>query len=324
MARTHGRIYSRIWDGDFRDLSRNAQWTYKFLLSQADLNQAGLIGLRLRRWADSALDVSPDDLLGDLEELERARWVVVDHDAEEVLVRTFIRNDGVYRQPNVMLAAGNDAREMRSPKLRAALLLELDRIPVHELSDEAKGNGARSPRAIVEGVIGTLREAFADAPAMVAAMASVPHPRGSENPSSGVTATPLARVSPSPSPSPIQLTPSSPGIEQETLAVVTPIGATVPKPTKLDEQFAEFWSYYPRKVGKDDGRKAWDKARRRVTVEVILAGVKRMAADPNLPQPKFIPHPSTWLTRGGWDDDPFPEEQRPQGPPAPGQSMWDR
>jgi hypothetical protein len=35
-------------------------------------------------------------------------------------------------------------------------------------------------------------------------------------------------------------------------------------------------------------------------------GAIRLAADPNLPEVAFIPHPSTWLNRGGWDDAPYP------------------
>ena len=39
--------------------------------------------------------------MGDLAVLEAARFVLVDENTEEVLVRTFMRNDKVYRQPNV-------------------------------------------------------------------------------------------------------------------------------------------------------------------------------------------------------------------------------
>jgi hypothetical protein len=232
MARTHGRIYSRIWEGDFRALTRGAQWMYEFLLSQADLNQAGLIGLRLRRWAGMAADVTPDELIRDLEELEAARWVVVDWDEEEVLIRTFLRNDLVYKQPNVMLAAGNDAREIASPKLRAALLLELDRIPLDELSDEVKGSGGRSSRAIVEGVIEVLRKSFGDLPATHPSIPAPPLPKGSGNPSGGVPGTPPVRVSPSPSPTPTGSAPTVRAAEPPGAAPSTDPGeAHRPTPT---------------------------------------------------------------------------------------------
>jgi hypothetical protein len=76
-----------------------------------------------------------------------------------------------------------------------------------------------------------------------------------------------------------------------------------PQPSFL---FNQFWDHYPRKVGRQDAQRAWDKARRKVNPAVIQAAVEQMATDPNLPETQFIPHPSTWLNRGGWDDPPYP------------------
>lgn len=81
--------------------------------------------------------------------------------------------------------------------------------------------------------------------------------------------------------------------------------------------FDAFWTVYPRKVGKQDARTAWDRAvkgapskgRPAVDPAVIVAGAVRLAEDPNLPtgdEARFIPHPATWLHRGGWDDEPLP------------------
>jgi len=74
----------------------------------------------------------------------------------------------------------------------------------------------------------------------------------------------------------------------------------------LNEKFAQFWSLYPRRVGKTAAKKAFDKAVDSVGLETVLDGVKRFASDPYLPETKFIPHPSTWLNEGRWDDDPYP------------------
>jgi hypothetical protein len=97
----------------------------------------------------------------------------------------------------------------------------------------------------------------------------------------------------------------SPSPEPAALVLVTADAVTArPKRPSFDD----FWAPYPRKVGKDDARKAWDKATkiRKVDPGVIVAGAKRFAADPNLPAKQFIPHPSTWLARGGWQDEPCP------------------
>jgi len=72
-----------------------------------------------------------------------------------------------------------------------------------------------------------------------------------------------------------------------------------------DLAFDKFWSFYPRKIGKGGAKKAWEKITRGVKPELIIEGARRMAADPNLPETQFIPHPSTWLNEGRWDDEPY-------------------
>lgn len=72
------------------------------------------------------------------------------------------------------------------------------------------------------------------------------------------------------------------------------------------QRFDEFWNHFPRKVGKDKARTAYESACKRATEETILQGAIRFANDPNLPEKQFIPHPTTWLNRGGWDDEPLP------------------
>ena len=73
-----------------------------------------------------------------------------------------------------------------------------------------------------------------------------------------------------------------------------------------DSAFDEFWSFYPRKIGKGGAKKTWEKITRRVKPEVIIEGARRLAEDPNLPDTQFIPHPSTWLNEGRWEDEPYP------------------
>lgn len=76
---------------------------------------------------------------------------------------------------------------------------------------------------------------------------------------------------------------------------------------QVEPMFLDFWNLYPRKVGKQAAKKAYLKACNSVADFVILAGVKRLASDPNLPPKDFIPHPATWLNEGRWDDEAYPE-----------------
>ncbi|STD70279.1 hypothetical protein [Corynebacterium renale] len=80
------------------------------------------------------------------------------------------------------------------------------------------------------------------------------------------------------------------------------------------DHFGEFWNTFPRRVGKRKAEAAFIKACGRAPVEDILAGAQRLADDPNLPEKQFVPHPTTWLNRDGWDDDPLPA--RNAGPEA--------
>jgi hypothetical protein len=79
-----------------------------------------------------------------------------------------------------------------------------------------------------------------------------------------------------------------------------------------DMDFEAFWAVYPRKVGKPKARAAFDSALRRASIEQIIAGAERYRDDPNRSD-EFTAHPTTWLNRDGWDDDPQPP-RRGRGP----------
>jgi hypothetical protein len=73
------------------------------------------------------------------------------------------------------------------------------------------------------------------------------------------------------------------------------------------DEFDQFWAAYPRKTGKDDARKAFFKARKRVSLREIAEGLNAQLPtwpDPKSAEGRFIPHPATWLNGGRWSDDP--------------------
>jgi hypothetical protein len=147
MARSEARIDVDIWtDPDFLALQPGAQRTFLFLVSQKDLAHDGVLALRERRWSRSAAGLSEAEVRADLAALEHARFIVLDEDAEELLIRSFIRRDKVYRQPNVLRAAADHLALVTSPKLLAALRTELLRIA------EAEDIG-ESSKAIVQEML---------------------------------------------------------------------------------------------------------------------------------------------------------------------------
>lgn len=71
--------------------------------------------------------------------------------------------------------------------------------------------------------------------------------------------------------------------------------------------FEDFWKSYPKKVGKQEARKAWERQNgNRPRLETILAKVEDLKKTDQWKKDRgqFIPHPATWLNRGGWDDEP--------------------
>lgn len=187
MARGHGRILTSIWeDADFLALDEREQRLYLFLISQPNLNHAGLLDLTLRRWSRKARSLTSAELEKLLQALEAAHFIVMDDDTEELLIRSFVRNDGVWRMPKVMGAMVSGALEISSRRLQAALLAEMDRIPLDELSDEPtklKGQEGPSIRRQIATHIETLRKAFGNPD-------PDPSRRGSGTPSEAPSATP--------------------------------------------------------------------------------------------------------------------------------------
>ena len=87
-----------------------------------------------------------------------------------------------------------------------------------------------------------------------------------------------------------------------------------PYKSPTGDEFDRFWSAYPRKAAKQKARTKFAAACNRTDVETIIAGAQRLAADPNLPEQTYIPYPTTWLERDGWDDEPLPARYVPQRP----------
>lgn len=139
MPRTEARVFTSIWrDEHFLALPASAQRLYMFLLSQDDLSYCGVMPLRPARWAKKAPDTSVADIEQDLKALETAgrMFVVVDTDSVELMVRTLLRRDGVWRQPNLLKQARESAEGVESPKIRAVLCRELQLLPLDETPSE--------------------------------------------------------------------------------------------------------------------------------------------------------------------------------------------
>lgn len=131
MANAMALVDEGLWrkDRDFRRLSRNAQCTYVQILSQKDLDTAGGLTLHLDLMAKACNELTVEQLIADLDELEAARFVFVDYDTDELLVRSYVRRvSGVGEKNRAWLSVEKNAKMVGSPKLRAVLAGELRRL----------------------------------------------------------------------------------------------------------------------------------------------------------------------------------------------------
>lgn len=100
--------------------------------------------------------------------------------------------------------------------------------------------------------------------------------------------------------------------ERNANAASTPTPTPTPivnnTPAFAEEFDKHFWPLYPVKEAKAAARKAFGAARRKVGLETILDGVRKLLAAGK--DPKFIKHPATWLNAECWADENTPQMAR--------------
>lgn len=74
-----------------------------------------------------------------------------------------------------------------------------------------------------------------------------------------------------------------------------------PAPTAL--YFDDFWNLWPRKEGKANAVKAYQKALKKIPEMELLEKVGLYVNSPSRPEVKFVPHAATWLNGERWQDD---------------------
>ena len=69
------------------------------------------------------------------------------------------------------------------------------------------------------------------------------------------------------------------------------------------DEFEAFWKLYPRKKAKPQALKAYVSARKKTDHATIVAGLSAQISWGVFAEPKFSPHPATWLNAGRWSDE---------------------
>jgi hypothetical protein len=132
MPRNYANVFTAIWarDGEFVKRSGEAQRIYMMLFTQGEISACGLLPLRRRRWVTNSSDGDESALNLALKELEEHRYIVVDEDTEEVLVRSFTNHDNGYANPRRLPSIRDAASAVESPRLLRVLAEEFERLGV--------------------------------------------------------------------------------------------------------------------------------------------------------------------------------------------------
>jgi hypothetical protein len=128
MKASYVKLNRDIWaNRDFVELQPTTQRAYLMLISQGDLSVAGVIPMTCGRWAYLSTATTATDVRADLERLAAANFIVIDESTEELWVRSYIKHDRGFTNPNGMIALHRAAERIVSPQLRAMVWQEIER-----------------------------------------------------------------------------------------------------------------------------------------------------------------------------------------------------
>lgn len=129
MARDRANINTAIWSSEeFRDLPGDQQRLYFLLVTHPKLSYVGLVDWRPARLASMSSDDTKESIVRTALALQDARFVFIDDETEEILVRSFMRHDGLLKQPKLSISMVNAYGEIASKRIREVVTHELQRL----------------------------------------------------------------------------------------------------------------------------------------------------------------------------------------------------
>lgn len=129
MAREYAKLsMSLLGDPGWRQLDPRAQHLYVTLLAHSELSYAGVTDWRPNRLLRLARGWHERDFYLGAVDLADQGWVVIDVESEEVLIRSFLRNDGILKQPRLAVTMAKAYAGVSSGLIRACIVFELQRL----------------------------------------------------------------------------------------------------------------------------------------------------------------------------------------------------
>ncbi|MCX8455335.1 hypothetical protein [Paenarthrobacter ureafaciens] len=104
------------------------QHLYWLLSTHPDLNYVGVVDWRTARLAAMAVDATRAGIQATAESLQAKRFVFIDEETEEILIRSFMRHDGLLKQPKLSISMVNAYGSVASKRIREVVTFELQRL----------------------------------------------------------------------------------------------------------------------------------------------------------------------------------------------------
>ena len=280
VARDRAVIRTDMWASpEWRKLSTGAQWLYMYLLSAASLSYVGIADWRPARIAAKVGDANAAEIAARAAELEAGRFVFIDDDTEEALIRSFLRHDGLLRNPNLWRAVGNDFADASSEMLRGIIAAEAQRLQSENPDgfETAKG-GTVNPWQ--SKYLATLF----DTPPVASPAATAPEPAAS------ATTT--------------------------TAAVKAKRAAARSRAAELEAMFDAAYEAWPKKTEKKRSLAKFLQLTKSHDADWLVDQIKRFGAAYRAHvERQFTPALSVWLNGERWTDElPSAEASKPSGP----------
>lgn len=115
-------------DPSWRCLTRSQQNLYLLLLLKLSTNLCGVVDWRPKKLAVNASDMTVETIEADAVVLEKKLYIVRDEDTDEVLIRSFLRNDAPLKSSKTAIAVRSSYTDTASSKLRGVIVFELQRL----------------------------------------------------------------------------------------------------------------------------------------------------------------------------------------------------
>lgn len=129
MAREYAKTNLTIWqDPEWRALPWPAQHVYKMFWEHPGLSYCGVVDWRPSKMLGWGAGWTRDDMQSLTDCLRARHFLVVDEDTEECLIRSWIRFDGVVKQPRLAVSMCNAFGEVGSNTIRGVIVDELHKI----------------------------------------------------------------------------------------------------------------------------------------------------------------------------------------------------